>query len=51
MSSSGYLETHGRKETDALAEGFARNPRRIIEYRGIQLSEFDLDAALAANQN
>jgi two-component system sensor histidine kinase KdpD len=43
----GYLETHGRKETDALAEGLPTIPRRIIEYRGIQLSEFDLDAALA----
>jgi two-component system sensor histidine kinase KdpD len=43
----GYLETHGRKETDALAEGLPALPRRIVEYRGIQLSEFDLDAALA----
>ena len=43
----GYLETHGRKETDALAEGLPVIPRRQIEYRGIQLSEFDLDAALA----
>ena len=43
----GYLETHGRKETDALAEGLPIIPRRLIEYRGIQLSEFDLDAALA----
>lgn len=42
----GYLETHGRKETDALAEGLPAIPRRQIEYRGIQLSEFDLDAAL-----
>jgi two-component system sensor histidine kinase KdpD len=43
----GYLETHGRKETDALAEGLPIVPRREIEYRGMQLSEFDLDAALA----
>jgi two-component system sensor histidine kinase KdpD len=43
----GYLETHGRKETDALAEGLPIIPRREIEYRGMQLSEFDLDAALA----
>jgi len=43
----GYLETHGRKETDALAEGLPTIPRRLIEYRGIQLSELDLDAALA----
>ncbi len=43
----GYLETHGRKETDALAEGLPAIPRRQMEYRGIQLSEFDLDVALA----
>ena len=43
----GYLETHGRKETDALAEGLPAIPRRHKEYRGIQLSELDLDAALA----
>jgi two-component system sensor histidine kinase KdpD len=43
----GYLETHGRKETDALAEGLPAIPRRRVEYRGIQLGEFDLDAALA----
>lgn len=43
----GYLETHGRKETDALAEGLPIIPRRLIEYRGIQLSELDLDATLA----
>jgi two-component system sensor histidine kinase KdpD len=43
----GYLETHGRKETDALAEGLPALPRRLIDHRGMQLSEFDLDAALA----
>ncbi len=42
----GYLETHGRKETDALAEGLHAIPRRTVQYRGMQLSEFDLDAAL-----
>ena len=47
----GYLETHGRKETDALAEGLSMLPRRQMEYRGIQLSEFDLDAALARRPN
>jgi len=42
----GYLETHGRKETDALAEGIPVVPRRTVEYRGVKLSEFDLDAML-----
>jgi len=47
----GYLETHGRKETDALAEGLPAIPRRQLEYRGIQLSEFDLDAAISRKPN
>ena len=43
----GYLETHGRKETDALATGLPTIPRRLVDYRGVKLSEFDLDATLA----
>src|SRR5438477_8939693 len=43
----GYVETHGRKETDDLAKGLPTIPRRQIEYRGVKLSEMDLDAALA----
>src|SRR5215468_1135099 len=45
----GYVETHGRKETDALAEGFRAIPRRTSEYRGVTLEEMDLDAVLARN--
>ena len=43
----GYVETHGRKETDALAEGISVVPRKTIEYRGMALTEMDLDAVLA----
>src|SRR5450432_2835637 len=43
----GVVETHGRKETEALTEGLEVLPRKPIEYRGRQLMEFDLDAALA----
>jgi len=43
----GFVETHGRKETDALAEGLPTIPRRQIEYRGVKLTEMDLDAVLA----
>src|SRR5207302_7391663 len=43
----GYVETHGRKETDALAEGLSKIPRRSFEYRGVTLTEMDLDAVLA----
>jgi len=43
----GYVETHGRKDTDALTEGLPQIPRRQLEHRGIALTEFDLDATLA----
>jgi two-component system sensor histidine kinase KdpD len=42
----GIVETHGRKETEALLGGLEILPRRTAEYRGTTLSEFDLDAAL-----
>lgn len=43
----GVVETHGRKETEALVEGFEMIPRRVFDYRGQQLDEMDLDAILA----
>jgi two-component system sensor histidine kinase KdpD len=42
----GVVETHGRKETEALLDGLEVLPRIPIDYRGRQLMEFDLDAAL-----
>jgi two-component system sensor histidine kinase KdpD len=44
----GYVETHGRPETEALLEGLTVIPRKQVEYRGIILPEMDLDAVLAA---
>lgn len=43
----GYVETHGRAETDALIAGLPTIPRRIFEHRGVALGEMDLDAILA----
>ncbi|HSN77502.1 MAG TPA: DUF4118 domain-containing protein, partial [Anaerolineae bacterium] len=43
----GYVETHGRAETDALLDGLDILPRRIVEHRGAVLSEMDVDAVLA----
>src|SRR5467141_1077242 len=43
----GYVETHGRKETDALTEGLPAILRKVLEHRGVKLSEMDLDAVLA----
>ena len=41
------LETHGRAETAALADGLERIPMREIEYRGVTLEEMDVDAVIA----
>jgi len=43
----GWVETHGRAETEALLDGLEILPPRLVEYRGATLREFDLDAALA----
>src|SRR5215475_7653852 len=43
----GVVETHGRRETDALLEGLEILPRRRIEYKGRWLEEMDLDAVIA----
>jgi two-component system sensor histidine kinase KdpD len=43
---TGYVETHGRKETDALTDGLPLMPRKISEHRGVALAEMDLDAVL-----
>ncbi|MBL0312325.1 MAG: sensor histidine kinase KdpD [Holophagaceae bacterium] len=42
----GVVETHGRSETAALAEGLEEIPKRELAYRGVFYPEFDLDAAL-----
>ena len=43
----GWVDTHGRAETEALLKGLEILNRRPIEYRGTVLTEFDLDTALA----
>ncbi len=43
----GWVETHGRADTEALVADLEILPRRRLEYRGTQLQELDLDAALA----
>ncbi len=45
----GVVETHGRGETAALLDGLPTLPPAQIEYRGKQLTEFDLDGALVRN--
>ena len=43
----GLVETHGRKETEALLEGLEVIPRRRIEYKDQWLEEMDLDGIIA----
>jgi two-component system sensor histidine kinase KdpD len=40
----GIVETHGRVETEALLAGLATVPRKVVDYRGTQLTEMDLEA-------
>jgi two-component system, OmpR family, sensor histidine kinase KdpD len=43
----GFVETHGRAETDALLRGLEIVPRKRLEYRGQIIEEMDLDAVIA----
>ena len=42
----GFIETHGRKETEALVSGLPIVPRRDIFYKGKELEEMDVDAII-----
>ena len=42
----GVVETHGRRETEALIAGHAVMPRRMVDHAGHSLGEMDLDAIL-----
>src|SRR5882672_10342548 len=43
----GIVETHGRRETEALVEGLETVPRRRIQYKEQWLEEMDLDTIIA----
>ena len=43
----GYVEAHGRPETEKLLDGLEIVPRRRVEYRGVVVEEMDTDAILA----
>lgn len=42
----GYIETHGRKETQELLEGLPVIPRRKLFYKGKELEEMDVQAII-----
>src|SRR5512146_550977 len=43
----GYVETHGRKETEAMVQDLEVVSRQQVEYHGTTLLDLDLDAILA----
>jgi len=43
----GYVETHNRKETAALVEGFELISRKKYQYKTAQVQEMDLDSIIA----
>ncbi|WP_260929659.1 sensor histidine kinase [Novosphingobium sp. 9] len=43
----GVVETHGRRETEALVHGHEIIPRRTVDHAGHSLGEMDIDAILA----
>lgn len=45
----GYVETHGRSETEALTGGLPLLPRRRLFYKGKEVEEMDLQAILCAH--
>jgi len=42
----GVVETHGRKDVEALVDGLEIVPRQKLMYRGITLEEMDIDGLL-----
>src|SRR3974377_2007090 len=45
----GFVETHGRAETEVLLRGLEVIPRKRLEYRGQVLEEMDLDAVIGGH--
>ncbi len=45
----GFVESHGRAETEALVEGLEVVPRRQVEYRGVVVEEMSLNKILKRN--
>ncbi|HWQ61930.1 MAG TPA: sensor histidine kinase KdpD, partial [Negativicutes bacterium] len=43
----GWVETHGRQETERLVAGLPQIPAMTLVYRGKELAEMDIDAIIA----
>ena len=44
---AGYIEPHGREETESLANNFECIQPLLLDHRGIQVREFNLESSLA----
>jgi two-component system sensor histidine kinase KdpD len=42
----GYVETHGREDTEELVKGIPAFPRKSIFYKGRKLEEMDIDSVI-----
>ena len=42
----GYIESHGREQTEAMIGDLEVVPRKKIEYRGVMLEELDVEAVI-----
>lgn len=42
----GFVETHGRRQTEMMLAGLELIPRKRIEYRGVAVEEMDVEAIL-----
>jgi two-component system, OmpR family, sensor histidine kinase KdpD len=47
----GYVETHKRKETEELIEGFELIPRKLYKYKSTSIQEMDLDTVIDRKPN
>ncbi len=43
----GFVETHARADTEAQVRDLEIVPRKLVEYRGVTLSEMDVDTVIA----
>ncbi|HLB08171.1 MAG TPA: histidine kinase, partial [Gemmatimonadaceae bacterium] len=43
----GFVETHARADTEAQVKDLEVVQRKLVEYRGVTLSEMDVDAIIA----
>ncbi len=42
----GYVQPHGRRETESLSEGIEQIPLQQLDHRGVKVLEFNIDEAL-----